>query len=78
MVSICQYPPTNTNVAFSVDGSNVPLIVNALDYYSYGKILRQYDNGDRYLTTGHERDQKTGLDYRGLDTTIVMWLDSFL
>ncbi|WP_430406826.1 RHS repeat domain-containing protein [Fluviicola sp.] len=57
----------NTRVAFSVDGSNVPLIVNALDYYSYGKILREYDNGagDRYLTTGHERDQKTGLDYRG-------------
>ncbi|WP_430406836.1 RHS repeat-associated core domain-containing protein [Fluviicola sp.] len=57
----------NTRVAFSVNGSNVPLIVNALDYYSYGKILRQYDNGDgdRYLTTGHERDQKTGLDYRG-------------
>ncbi|WP_430406842.1 RHS repeat-associated core domain-containing protein [Fluviicola sp.] len=57
----------NTRVAFSVDGSNVPLIVNALDYYSYGKILREYDNGagDRYLTTAHERDQKTGLDYRG-------------
>lgn len=57
----------NTRVAFSVNGSNVPLIVNALDYYSYGKILREYDNGagDRYLTTGHERDQKTGLDYRG-------------
>jgi RHS repeat-associated protein len=59
----------NTRVAFSVDASNVPLIVNAMDYYSYGKILREYDNGtdggDRYLTTGHERDQKTGLDYRG-------------
>ncbi|WP_430406829.1 RHS repeat-associated core domain-containing protein [Fluviicola sp.] len=57
----------NTRVAFSVNGSNVPLIVNALDYYSYGKILRQYDNGDgdRYLTTGHERDKETGLDYRG-------------
>ena len=57
----------NMHVAFRVDGSNVPLIVNAMDYYSYGKILREYDNGagDRYLTTGHERDQKTGLDYRG-------------
>lgn len=54
-------------MAFFLDGSNVPLIVNAIDYYSYGKILREYDNGagDRYLTTGHERDQKTGLDYRG-------------
>ena len=31
------------------------------------KILRQYDNGagDRYLTTQHERDKETGLDYRG-------------
>lgn len=28
-------------------------------------INRQYDNGDRYLTTQHERDQETGLDYRG-------------
>ncbi len=57
----------NTRVAFMVNGSNVPLIVNALDYYSYGKILREYDNGagDRYLTTGHERDKETGLDYRG-------------
>ncbi|WP_430406840.1 RHS repeat-associated core domain-containing protein [Fluviicola sp.] len=69
----------NTRVAFSVNGSNVPLIVNALDYYSYGKILREYDNGagDRYLTTGHERDQKTGLDYRGAryyDSDVVRFL----
>ncbi len=57
----------NTRVAFRVDGSNVPTIINALDYYSYGKILREYDNGsgDRYLTTQHERDKETGLDYRG-------------
>ena len=57
----------NTRVAFMVDSSDVPLIVNAMDYYSYGKILREYDNGagDRYLTTQHERDKETGLDYRG-------------
>ncbi|WP_343636020.1 RHS repeat-associated core domain-containing protein [Fluviicola sp.] len=57
----------NTRVAFMVDSINIPLIVNALDYYSYGKILREYDNGsgDRYLTTQHERDKETGLDYRG-------------
>nr|WP_294860817.1 RHS repeat-associated core domain-containing protein [uncultured Fluviicola sp.] len=57
----------NTRVAFMTDSLSVPLIVNALDYYSYGKILREYDNGagDRYLTTGHERDKATGLDYRG-------------
>ena len=42
-------------------------IINALDYYPYGKVLREYDNGagDKYLTTQHERDQETGLDYRG-------------
>ncbi|WP_343636024.1 hypothetical protein [Fluviicola sp.] len=57
----------NTPVAFMVNSLNIPLIVNALDYYSYGKILREYDNGvgDRYLTTQHERDKETGLDYRG-------------
>ncbi len=40
---------------------------NGSDYYPYGKILREFVNGaeERYLTTGHERDQETGLDYRG-------------
>jgi len=39
-------------------------IVNAMDYYPYGKTLREYDGGegDRYLTTNHERDKETGLD----------------
>jgi RHS repeat-associated protein len=38
-----------------------------VDYYPYGKVLREFVNGasERYLTTGHERDQETGLDYRG-------------
>jgi len=38
-----------------------------MDYYPYGKTLREYDGGegDRYLTTNHERDKETGLDYRG-------------
>ncbi len=42
-------------------------IIHAMDYYSYGKILREYDNGagNRYMTTNHERDKETGLDYRG-------------
>jgi RHS repeat-associated protein len=34
----------------------------------YGKIVREYQNGgniEKYLTTHHERDQETGLDYRG-------------
>ena len=37
------------------------------DYFPYGKVLRKYQNGDqeRYLTTQHERDEETGLDYRG-------------
>lgn len=38
-----------------------------IDYYPYGKVLREYANGasERYLTTQHERDTETGLDYRG-------------
>ncbi len=57
----------NTRVAFMVNQQAVPTITNAMDYYSYGKILREYDNGagDRYMTTNHERDKETGLDYRG-------------
>ncbi|HEY0976669.1 MAG TPA: RHS repeat-associated core domain-containing protein [Flavobacteriales bacterium] len=41
---------------------------HVLDYYPYGKILRQFVNDDgpeKHLTTQHERDQETGLDYRG-------------
>ncbi|MBL0051185.1 MAG: RHS repeat-associated core domain-containing protein [Bacteroidetes bacterium] len=37
------------------------------DYYPYGKILREYVQGpqEKYLTTHHQRDEETGLDYRG-------------
>lgn len=37
------------------------------DYFPYGKVLREFVNGEkeRYLTTQHERDNETGLDYRG-------------
>ncbi len=57
----------NTRVSYTLMNNAVPYIVNAMDYYPYGKILREFDNGagDRYLTTGHERDKETGLDYRG-------------
>lgn len=60
----------NTRVSFQYSTTNVNqphTIVNALDYYPYGKMLREYDmgDGDRYLTTNHERDKETGLDYRG-------------
>jgi len=37
------------------------------DYYPYGKTLREFiaDDAEKFLTTHHERDQETGLDYRG-------------
>jgi RHS repeat-associated protein len=39
------------------------------DYFPYGKVLREYVNtgsgAERFLTTQHERDKETGLDYRG-------------
>ena len=43
------------------------LIESVIDYTPYGKILREYEDGDleRYVTTQHERDVRTGLDYRG-------------
>ena len=39
---------------------------NEYDYYPYGKILRTFSDGtsEKYLTTQHERDAETGLDYR--------------
>ncbi len=42
-------------------------IIYAGDYYPYGKIIREFTEGEieRYLTTHHDRDQETGLDYRG-------------
>jgi RHS repeat-associated protein len=36
-----------------------------LDYYPYGKLLRQYVASDeKYISTHHERDEETNLDYR--------------
>ena len=42
-------------------------IYHVADYFPYGKILREFVESDneRYLTTQHERDAETGLDYRG-------------
>ncbi|MEZ4755490.1 MAG: RHS repeat-associated core domain-containing protein [Flavobacteriales bacterium] len=50
-----------------VAGTQVPTLLHAADYYPYGSILRQHINGaqEKYLTTHHERDLETGLDYRG-------------
>jgi RHS repeat-associated protein len=43
------------------------------EYFAYGKILREYvkDQRERYLTTGNERDEETGLDNRN-----ARWYDS--
>jgi hypothetical protein len=41
---------------------------HAVDYFPYGSILREFVNStgpEKYLTTHHERDVETGLDYRG-------------
>ena len=52
-------------------GGVLELAINyAADYFPYGKVLREYVNtstGDpeKFLTTQHERDRETGLDYRG-------------
>ena len=42
-------------------------LVHAADYHPYGSILREWRDGpaEKYLTTHHERDLETGLDYRG-------------
>jgi RHS repeat-associated protein len=50
------------------------------DYDPYGKILRSFTRtkaGEKYLTTGHERDTETDLDYRGArfyDSEVVRFL----
>jgi RHS repeat-associated protein len=37
-----------------------------MDYFPYGKILREFiKTSEKYVTTRHERDTETGLDYRG-------------
>jgi RHS repeat-associated protein len=37
-----------------------------MDYFPYGKILREFiKTPEKYVSTGHERDTETGLDYRG-------------
>lgn len=63
----------NTRVSYSAqswDAANNKILyqVNTVnDYAPYGKIIREFiqDDRTRYLTTQHERDQETGLDYRG-------------
>ena len=58
------YQPTAWN---STAGRADYLVSYAADFSPYGKILREYvrDEKAKYLTTQHERDGETGLDYRG-------------
>ncbi|MCB0519888.1 MAG: hypothetical protein H6577_11735 [Lewinellaceae bacterium] len=42
------------------------LLEHVIGYYPFGKTLREYVfNRERFQTTYHERDEETGLDYRG-------------
>ena len=63
----------NTRVAYTTESwdainQRIKFSVNYVaDYSPYGKIVREFVDGEKakYLTTGHERDNETGLDYRG-------------
>ena len=69
------YQPTATQSLSELDenGNSISYtgtrnkIIYAGDYFAYGKILREFSEGavEKYLTTFHERDEETGLDYRG-------------
>lgn len=61
----------NTRVTYSADyqcqtASAAYDIKGLYDYYPFGKVLRSYSQGqtEKFLTTQHERDKETGLDYR--------------
>jgi len=60
----------NTRVHYKIDctSGNLQYTLNhVVDYFPYGKILREFqpNNAEKFLTTQHERDVETGLDYRG-------------
>jgi RHS repeat-associated protein len=60
----------NTRLTYSVDfNTNSTMTIHpesAFDYDPYGVVLRQFSTGpEPYLTTQHQRDTETGLDYRG-------------
>jgi RHS repeat-associated protein len=66
--------PYSQNYQFSIDNivfeeineTVINRIDYVADYFPYGKMLRHFNGTEeRYLTTQHERDQETGLDYRG-------------
>lgn len=83
------YQPESVEIVSILDENNNPVYVNRTvnkimysgDYFPYGKVLREYSEGsiERYLTTFHERDQETGLDYRGAryyDSDIARFLST--
>jgi RHS repeat-associated protein len=60
----------NTRIVYSTTipscGNPEYTLEAVMDYFPYGKILRQFiKTPEKYVTTGHERDVETGLDYRG-------------
>ena len=60
----------NTRIVYSTTipncGTPKYTLEAVMDYFPYGKILRQFiKTPEKYVTTGHERDVETGLDYRG-------------
>lgn len=57
----------NMRVAFYTEGDGNYHLEQAIDFFPYGKELRQWVTGDaqKFLTTGNERDVETGWDYRG-------------
>ena len=61
------YSLDNVFVGTAGDHYTINTIEYVADYFPYGKIVRDFSNSDveRYLTTQHERDVETGLDYRG-------------
>ncbi|MEM6965148.1 MAG: RHS repeat-associated core domain-containing protein [Bacteroidota bacterium] len=60
---------TRVNYYYNCSGDNEGYILESvLNYYPYGKILEEYipfGPSEKYLTTHHERDLESGLDYRG-------------
>jgi RHS repeat-associated protein len=59
---------TNTRMTYRIlpTASATFTVEEMMDYDPYGKILRHYSTGgEKYLTTQHQRDTETGLDYRG-------------
>jgi RHS repeat-associated protein len=59
----------NTRLTYRVGCNGLSVqkkLLHAADYFPYGKILREARSGapERYLTTHHERDELSNLDYR--------------